>query len=217
MFSVMQWNLCSFRKMCPEHACELILLNVRLEGGRILGFERSPAVQDTLVWSSLLNHVCQIEGKCQIWVNVTALFEVHLRFTCSSLLPSMKRRQSTPQKMKWKSSNIHFFLIFIDKRKAASLQSPQCWAVGKKRLHELNWNPGRYLNYLTWFHPTQKSSTAGTKNSVYMMDLAFTERALASDHFIFGKGGTLPFIRAENQLLLLIKSSFYSKAEEARK
>lgn len=50
-----------------------------------------------------------------------------------------------------------------------------------------------------------------------MMDLPFTETALASDHFIFGKGGTLPFIRAENQLLLLIKSSFYSKAEKASK
>lgn len=157
MFSVMQWNLCSVRKMCPKHACDLIRLHVRLEGGRILGFERSPTVQDTLVWSSLLNHICQIEGKCQIWVNVTALFEVYLRFTCSSLLPSMKRRQSTPQKIKWKSSNIHFFLIFIDKRKAASLQSPERWAVGKKRLHELNWNPGRYLNYLTWFHPTHRN------------------------------------------------------------
>lgn len=219
MFFVMQWNLYSFRKMCPKHACDLILLNVRLEGGRILeGFEHSPTVQDILVWSSLLNHICQIEGKCQIWVNVTALFEVYLRFTCSSLLPSMKRRQSTPKKIKWKSSNIHFFLIFIDKREKASLGSWECWAVGEKRLHEWNWNPVRYLNYLTWFHPAYRNpKLPEPENPSIWWIFLITEAALASDHFIFGKGGTFPFMKAENQLWLLIKSLFYSKTEKSGK
>jgi len=136
MFFMTQWNLYSFRKMCPKRGCDPSLLNVGLGGGRMLeGFERSSTGQDIPVWRCFLNHICQIEGNHQIWVNVTAFFGVYLRFTCSSLPPFMKRRQSTPKTIKWKSSNIHFFLIFIDKRKRKSLQSRECSAVGKKRLN----------------------------------------------------------------------------------
>jgi len=40
---------------------------------------------------------------------------------------------------------------------------------------------------------------------------------LASDYFIFGKGATFPFMTAENWVLLLLKSLFYSKAEKSGK
>lgn len=63
------------------------------------GFELRPTIQDVLIGRSFLKHLCQIEVKCQKQVIVTALSEGYLRFTCSSLPPSMKRRQSTPKKI----------------------------------------------------------------------------------------------------------------------
>lgn len=88
----------------------------------------------------------KIEGKCPIYVNVTVLFEVYLRFTCSSLPPSMKRRQSTPKKIKCKSSNIHFLFIFIVKRKRKNLQEDNVELLGKKNIKLIKVKSCKILN-----------------------------------------------------------------------